>query len=415
MRIKMVKGKRVGIAILAVALTAVLLFTACAPKPPVEEKKVVRIGMIAPFTGAPATAIQGAWRNMQDYFRYFEEHGAPGVALPPGVTIELLWGDSAFEVPRAISIYERMGEQNVVLFYLPSPVEGEGLKSRLERDEVPGIVMSVSESMMYPPGWIFTFYPTESERFAVVCAWIMENWQEEQPPRVALMGTDSPSGRAPEVMGTKYAQRIGIEMLPFEVVPYLPLDVSPQLLRLRERGADFVYLQVIWATAIPIMRDVDRLGLTDQIRFGGMENSQSIALLELGPVVEGYFAGRSAPWYEEVPIVKDMLREYRGKIDTTDGVAISLLYMFPAMIKAISTATENVGYENLSGRAVKEAMYSIKDFDPYGLSGKGLGGKVTFTPEDHRGAPVVRIYEVQGGEVVPVSDWREPPKLVPQE
>ena len=403
----MVKGKRVGIAILVIAVAGLLLFTACGPRPPEEEKQVVKIGMICPLTGAPAAPVQIAWRNVIDYLRYFEGVGVPGLNLPPGVTIELVWGDSGLEIPRAISIYERMREQGVVLFYLPTPVEGAGLKSRLERDGIAAFVMSVDEALMYPPGWIFTIYPTDSESFAVACDWIMENWQEERPPRVAIMGPDLPTGRALEVMGTAYAKGIGMEMLPFEVVPYMPLDVSPQLLRLHARGADFVYIQTVWTTTVTIMRDAARLGLTDKIRFGGMENSQAIALLELGPAAEGYFSPRRAPWYEETPILFDILREYHGKIDT-EGDGAATLVLVPVWIEAIRIAIEEVGYENLDGRAVKEAMYSIKDFDPH-----GTGKKVTYTPEDHRGSPVIRIYEVQGGEVVPVSDWREAPMLVP--
>lgn len=396
------------VGILAVALSVALMVTACAPRAPEEGKQVVRIGMIAPLTGAPAAVVQIAWRNLEDCLKYFEEKGIPGVTLPAGVKIELLWGDSGFEVAKAISIYERMRERNVVLYYLPSPVEGEGLKSRLERDQVPGVVMSVSENMMYPPGWIFTIYPTESERFAVLCDWIMENWKEERPPRIALMGTDSPSGRAPEVMGTAYARSLGMEVLPFEIVPYVPLDVTPQLVRLQERGADYAYIQAIWSTVAPIMRDAQRLGLTGKVRFGGMENSQSIALLELGSAVEGYLAVRSAPWYKEVPILEEVLRKYQGRIDTMGDGAMSLI-LFPAWIKAISTALENVGYENLDGRAVKEGFYSVKDFDPY-----GLGRKVTYTPQDHRGAPVVRIYEIRGGDVVPLTGWISAPMLVPE-
>ena len=88
---------------------------------------------------------------------------------------------------------------------------------------------------------------------------------------------------------------------------------------------------------------------------------------------------------------------------------VPLLVLIPVWIEAIGIAIEEVGYENLDGRAVKEAMYGIKDFDPH-----GTGKKVTYTPEDHRGNPIIRIYEVQGGEVVPVSDWREAPMLVPE-
>jgi len=409
MKVRLAKPKTVLTAVLAVALLVVLLFTACAPGPPAEEEKVVKIGMIAPLTGAPASAIHIAWRNIIDYLSYFEEVGVPGLELPPGVTIELVWGDSAFEVPRAISIYERMREQGVVIFYAPSPVEGAGLKSRTDRDGMVNFVMSIDEGMMYPPSSIFSVYPTDSEGFSVACDWIMENWQEERPPKVAIMGTDSPSGHAPEVMGTAYARSIGIEMLPFETVPYMPLDSSPQLLRVNERGADFVYIQAIWTTATVVMRDAERLGLTDEMRFGGFENSQSIAMLGLGAAAEGYWSPRRAPWYKEVPVLFDILRDVDGKLDTGGDGACTLAFV-PAWIKAIKVAIEEVGYENLDGHVVKEGMYGVKDFDPH-----GTGKKVTYTPEDHRGSASIRIYEVRGGDVVPVTDWREAPMLVPEE
>jgi ABC-type branched-subunit amino acid transport system substrate-binding protein len=404
MRIKMVKSKRVSITILAVALTALLLFTACAPGPSMEEKKVVTIGMIAPFTGAPSTAIQRAYRLMMSYFSYFEEVGVPGITFPTDVAIKIAWADSQFQPVNAISIYERMQERgNVVLYYTPSPVEGTALKSRFERDEMPDVIMSVDETMMYPPGWIFSIYPTESERFAVVSDWIMDNWQEERPPRVVIMGTDSASGRAPEVMGTAYAESVGIEMLPFIVVPYLPLDVSPQFLKARDEGVDFIYCQAIETTTLALMREAEKLGLTDKIRFGGMETSQSIRLVESGPGADGYFATRTTPWYEDIPAVRDIYGE-----DPGHGEAGSDLTVYSVMIEAIGKAIEEVGYENLDGRAVREGFYSIKDFDPF-----GIGTPVTYTRQDNRGEPKLAIWEVRGGTVVRVTDWRKAPMLVP--
>jgi branched-chain amino acid transport system substrate-binding protein len=404
----MVKGKGLGI-ILAVGLIALLLSTACAPAPPAEEKKVVEIGVIAMLTGPASTTCQYGLRNAVDYLRYFEEIGIPGVTLPPGVTIKLIWADCGAEVGRGIGAYQRFIERGVVLLNMYNPASAEALKPRCEKDEVPVISMAATDALMYPPGWIYAFYPTESERFAAVCDWIMENWEEERPPRVGMMGADTPWGRAAEVMGTKYAKSIGIEMLPFEVVPYMPLDVTPQLLRLHERRVDYVYIHSIVSAAGPIMRDADRLGLTEEIRFGGHELTQTIGLIEaLGPAAEGYFASRAAPWYKEVPFLIDIYVRYRGKIDTEGEGAATLLYM-PVMIEAIRRAIDNVGYENVDGRAAKEALDSIEDFDPH-----HIGRPVTYTPEDHRGAPVLRIYEVQGGEVVPVTDWRDAHMLVPE-
>jgi branched-chain amino acid transport system substrate-binding protein len=271
------------------------------------------------------------------------------------------------------------------------------------------MTMSVDEVLMYPSGQIFTIFCTESERFAAACDWIMENWQEDRPPRIGMMGSDTPSGRAAEVMGTAYAESIGIEMLPFEVVPYIPLDASPQLLRLQEAGADVIYMQAHWGTTPAILRDAERLGLIGKIRFAGAtEDGVAMPILELGPAAEGFFQTKCFPWYEEVPIVYDIFREYQGRIDTQGGVACTLQYA-PVTIEAIRIAIEQVGYDNLDGAAIKEAMYSIKDFDPH-----GIGRPVTYTREDNRGTPKVRIYEVRDGKVVPATDWRECPMLVPE-
>ena len=402
------KSKRLGISLLAIALTAVLLVTACAPGPPVEQQKVVKIGYIAPLTGGPAAIMQTGFRNLVDWMKYYEEVGVPGMELPDGVTVELVWGDSGFEGPKAISIYERMRD-DVVYFHLPSPVEAYACKSRLEKDGIAAMGMAVDEVLMYPPGQMFTIFSTESERFAAACDWIIENWQEDHPPRIGMMGTDTPSGRAAEVMGTAYAKSIGIEMLPFESIPYTPLDTSPQLLRLADAGADVIYMQAHWGTSPAVLRDAERLGLLDKIRFGGAtEDGIGVPMLDMGPAVEGFFQTKNFPWFEEVPIVYDIFRMREGRLDTNGGVACTLQYG-PVTVEAIRIAIEQVGYENLDGPSVMEAMYSIKDFDPH-----QIGRPVTYTREDNRGSPMVRIYEIQGGRVVPANDWREAHMLVPE-
>jgi hypothetical protein len=408
MKNRMAKRKHFLMGVLLTLLAILLLLTACAPGLPVGEQKVVKIGYIAPLTGGPAAIMQTGFRNLVDWMKYYEEVGVPGMELPPGVTVELVWGDSGFEAPKAISIYERMRD-DVVYFHLPSPLEATVLKARCERDGMAAMAMAVDEPLMYPPGPIFTIFCTESERFATACDWIMDNWQEERPPRIGMMGTDTPSGRAAEVMGTEYAKSIGIEMLPFESIPYLPLDASPQLLRLADAGADVIYMQAHWGTSPAVLRDAERLGLLGKIRFGGAtEDGIGVPMLDMGPAVEGFFQTKCFPWYEEVPIVYDIFRMREGRLDTQGGVACTLQYG-PVTIEAVRIAIEQVGYENLDGPTVKEAMYDIKDFDPH-----KIGRPVTYTREDNRGSPKVIIYEIRDGRVVPASDWRDAPMLVPE-
>ena len=71
--------------------------------------------------------------------------------------------------------------------------------------------------------------------------------------------------------------------------------------------------------------------------------------------------------------------------------------------EAMSRAIEDVGYENLDGPAIKEALDGMKDFDVYGLP------SITYKPDDHRGSTKMAVYEVRGGEIIRVSDWQEAP------
>lgn len=407
---RMLKGKRVGIAILAVALAAVLLFAACVPAPtvPAEEQKVVEIGFIGILTGPGASADQPAFRAWQDYVRYFnEEEGIPGV------TIELRWSDGGYVEHTFLSVYRRFKERGVPLLasnaqWLPS------LKPIFEKDRIPVMSNNSDQEAIYPAGWLYFSAPTWAEHFAVWCDWIMDNWEEERPPRVAFLGSDMQFTWGPVAEGTKYAESIGIEMLPTEIVPRLPLDTTPQLLRLRERGADFVYVQMLQMVALPLLLDAERLDLLDEMQFGGMPFSAGATLIQkAGAASEGYSMPKTHPMVEEteipgIKLMQDVHMKYHGDV-VKDSEYMGGWIPAPTACEAVRRAVEDVGYENIDGPAIKEAFDSIKDFDVYGLK------TITYTAEDHRGSTIVTIYQIRDGEIVRVSDWRDAPMLVPEE
>jgi branched-chain amino acid transport system substrate-binding protein len=407
MKNKMVKGKRLGI-ILAVGLAALLLLAACAPAPTAKEEKVVKIGLITDLTGPVSTPNQVGLLSLGDGLKYWnEEIGIPGVA------IEMMWRDSKYDQTLRISNYHRYvegGAVAMVVFTSPG-----ALKPLVEMDEVPMLAGSTTGDLMYPPSWVYSYYPTEAERFAVVADWIMENWREERPPRIAFA--------VPEVEYTmdalgpskQYAEGIGMEWLPTEFIPYLVLDSTVQLLRLRENGADFVYIGPTWTNTIPILRDAERLGLLDEIGFCGMESTLARSVVAaVGPLLEGYFVPKTCPAWSDVenPGIRwaqEVHLRYHGTKETPDYYEESIIRASAVLPEAIKRAIEKVGYENLDGRAVNEALETLEDFDPY-----GYGTPVTYTdPEVRRGSGLTRIYQVQGGEVVTITDWQEAPILWP--
>ena len=254
MRIRTAKRRVVAAAILALGLAGLLLFTACAPGPPGGGEKVVEIGVMTPATGGAATGGQLALAAELDYIKYFNEE----LAIP-GVTLKIVWEDTALDPVKEIMALRRFVERGVMALVLIDPAVA--LKPLVAKYELPTLSLGITEDMMYPPGWVFSCFSTEAERFAVVADWIMENWNGEKPPRIAFATIDSPYGHDPLPQSEKYAKSIGMEWVAPEFVSYVPLDVIPQLLRL-STTADFVYLGPIWTVVPPVLRDAVRLGLT---------------------------------------------------------------------------------------------------------------------------------------------------------
>jgi len=164
---------------------------------------------------------------------------------------------------------------------------------------------------------------------------------------------------------------------------------------------------------VPVLKDAERLGLLNDIQFSGAENTQSQGLLKaMGATVEGYAAPRVYPWWHEtdypgIKLLQDMRRSYGGRFDFQGDEANTLAFVVVA-VEAVKRAVEKVGYENLDGPAAKEGLDSIRDFDFYGIK------KLSYTPEDNRGTNTARIYMIQDGQPVSVSDWILAPMLMPE-
>jgi branched-chain amino acid transport system substrate-binding protein len=265
----------------------------------------------------------------------------------------------------------------------------------------------------YPPGWRYGATSTIAEQAAAVLDYFRETWQEERSPRLVLVGIESPWGYEARY-ATQYARNLGFEVLPPETVPFVTLDASVQLLRLKDSGADLVYIQALPTGSGPILRDAERLGLLGQMQFAGHQSGMGERVIEMtGIASEGYLMPRPFPWFDEteipgIELILDTQMKYHGKV-MREGEVFFAWASSVVVCEAIKRAIENVGYENLDGPAIKEGMDSIKDFDVYGLA------TVTYKPDDHRGVTKVAIYQVKEGKIVRISDWREAPVLPTEE
>jgi branched-chain amino acid transport system substrate-binding protein len=396
-----------GVAVLA-ALAVVLVLTACAPATDIEER-AVEFTSILPITGAAGAEVQVTHLGCSDYVSYFNEEEAI-----PGVRIKYTWSDTGRQLFLFLSQYEKACDRGVPVMFT---LEADGLRvlnDRFAKDEIVALADGGGfEDVMYSPGWRYCQGPSTAEQFALVADHLMENWNEPRPPRLAFVVVDIEWGREVLVEGTKYAQSLGFEILPTEIVGVVILDATTQLVRLREEKADIVYLQALPSSGTgPILRDAERLGLLSEMQFIGTETGMGDKLIGMtGTASEGFLMAMITPWFEEteVPGVRLMLdsqMKYRGKVEREIGYRNGFVVAAVAC-EAIKQAVDNVGYENVDGAAIKEALDNMEDFDVHGLA------SITYKdrPFDHRGITQAAVHQVQDGKIVRLSDWQELAKL----
>lgn len=386
---------------LAVLLAIVFACVSCAPSAVPSRQATVKIGVIPCLTGGGATADQHHFMAFGDYVKYFNEE----VGIP-GVRVELDWRDNQTDIPMFVSAYRAMVDRGTPLIFSNYVTALEGIVTRFEKDRVPVVTSEPTATMISPPGWVFGISPTQGESATVVLDYFLKGWTKEQRPRLQFLVLDTMYGKRTAEEAGPYAEQIGYEVLPLETCHYVVLDAMPQLLRIRERHPDLVYIQHIQTGAWPIMRDVERLGLQDVMQFAGNAYILEAPLIEFAPSgSQGFMAAKSTPWFSEteIPGIRTLVAkqmEYHGQLRQLHGV-IDGWVCAAVVCEAVRIAIKDVGIENIDGPAMKRALESMQQFDVQGMV------QVSFGPADRRGNTSLMVYRVDGNDIVRVSDRLE--------
>ncbi len=395
-----------------------LLVTCTKPTPPAKEK-VLKIGMFYELTGPVQSSMPGITLAHYDaYWKWLNETKG-GIR---GVKVEHMWYDGAFNVERSVAGYKQFKDAGVVLVEPWTSVTGEPLLEIAARDGIPMASHWATDKALDPKYWMYSWSPTFTQFFTTTLKWIKESdWKESRPPRVAQIGWKIPMGISHVEPSKPYAAQLGIELGPFEYVPLMPLDSTAELLRIKEAGADYIYMPMTGAAPGLIFRDAKKLGLLDKFKWimGPMVmKSGSVPLM--GDITEGMYGITYDSYPQEsiagVPFANEYLERYLAKDPKLGRVPYDSAYMNLVVDQLIYTevlgrAIDKVGYENLNGKAVKEALDTLKDFDTMGLT-----APITFGPTQRQGQNKSRMGKIvwKGPEgipaIVPITNWIEPPE-----
>jgi branched-chain amino acid transport system substrate-binding protein len=368
-----------------------------------QAQQEIKVGGIFDLTGITSDVGKPFAQGVRDGVAWTNDNGGIN-----GKKIRLVDVDYGYKIPEAVAAYKRMvGDDKVIMINGWGTGDTEGLKAQVNQDKIPYISASFSGHLTDPSKTPYNFFvaPSYSDQLRAWLHWVKDDWKDtSRNPKVAFFYGDNAYGKAPIEAGRRYSKEIGVDLVDEEIVPGAFQDATSQLLNMKQKGADYAYINVTTTGVSTILRDAKKLGLST--KFGSNPYGFSEALPQVARETAEGVTGvvPHVPFGENVPGMKRLVDFHKKNHpdDTHDALYVRGWCYVLVWTEALKRA-DKAGH--LTGEGVKAALETFKDFDLGGLT-----NPVTYTPTDHRPSTKTAIYQIRKGKLVKVTEYDMPRK-----
>ncbi|MFZ5827801.1 MAG: ABC transporter substrate-binding protein [Bacillota bacterium] len=363
-----------------------------AAKPP------VKIGGIFDMTGATADVGHPHGEGAQAYFEFLKSKGGVN-----GRQVELVWGDYAYQTPKAVDLYKKLVQQDKVVAVMGwGTGDTEAMKELIAKDKVPYISGSYAESLVDPSKTPYNFIvsSTYSQQARVLLDYAKS---KKANAKVGMIYHDSAFGQAPLADAKAYASKIGLTWVGEAALPGAAADAVTQVLDLANKGVEFVLIQNVVKGTTQVLKAAQQQGLLGKIQFLGMTYSVDESLIKAaGDASEGFVGTPAFAFpYEDGAGIKEAVEFAKSKGKKPEQLTQKWLQGW-VFGRIMAEAVRRAG-DDVTGESLKKAFESMKDYDL-----GGIGAPLTFTDKDHGGAKKARIYQVKSGKWQPLGNFVAP-------
>jgi len=350
--------------------------------------KTIKVGAVINLSGPSSSWGQYHAKGHKDYFNYVNEVKG-GIA---GNKIEMILIDHAYKVPEGVAAVKRLVTRDKVdMIATWDAGTGISVKPIIKKYKTPTINYSVPWEALMPP--IDYFYlPYGSYRLDVyaVLEYIRTIHPGREAPKVALLTYNNAYGRTIHKPSKEYAAEHGINIVGIEEFSTTTIDLTTQLLRVREAGAEYIFTQILPATIITALKSADRIGwdppflstwtVTDPDFF---PMGEGLIRDRLTMQFCGCLPGEGTPGMKLLETLWDRYKTVNAfEQSYWEGVVIASI-----MERAFQRAYEKFG--EINSDLINQAMESFRDED-FG----GLMPNVTYTKTNHEASFKGRIVKV---------------------
>lgn len=367
--------------------------------------KDIKVGAVINLTGPASTWGQFHAKGQQDYFRYINEvKGGIG-----GNKIDLTVVDHAYKVPEALKYVKKFCTSDK-MDMIATWDAGSGIMAKpiIQKYKVPNINYSTYQGILKPPV-AYAYLPFGS--YVMDCYAVLEYIKAvhkgNAPPKVGLLTYNNAYGKSIHKASKEYAGKNNINIVAIEQFPPKTLDLNTELLRLKDKGAEYIFMQCLPSAIIMALQSADRVSY--DVPFFGTWTSTDPDFFKRGKGLirnrmhmqfPGCLPGDGTPG---IKLLQDLWKRYKtvSKFDTAywEGVTIGSI-----MARAFQRANDKFG--KITSESVNLALETFQNED-FG----GLVPNITYTDTDHSASFIARIVKINEDQTfTPLTKFWNPKK-----
>ena len=380
-------------AVMTLALAPVALAQKAAPK--ADSKEDIVLGGSIPLTGVFAFAGIAIDQGIKDYLTILNESG--GIK---GRKVRYVPEDTGYKVDQSMAAFKKItGQNKVSLYYADSTAFVKTVNPELERAQ--NILMTgasfakeISNAQKYPLQ--FMVGPDYSEMVSILLQYIAKT---KPGAKVALVYSDTEFGRDPVDAARLEAKKLGLNLAVEIVTPPSSVDVSSEVIKLRRADPDYTIFHGYVSAPIPeFINQAKALNLKTAFMgtFWSMDNT---TVMRMGANADGFLGVMPYRYYYDTEGKSPMLERIRKMRPDYQTTGYMQGFLSTMLLTEAAKRTLDAGNE-LTGKNMKTALSSIRNFDTGGIIGVPLSIK-------GNSIPIGRIYKAdfKQQKMLPASDW----------
>jgi branched-chain amino acid transport system substrate-binding protein len=357
-------------------------------------KDAIKIGIMGPFTGN-ASSYSKAEMGLMAFYKQINDQGGIN-----GRKIEIIQEDTGCSEAKGIAAAKKLIYQNEVFMLHGNSCSGAALamKPTIQEAGLPWIIAHAVNDKLSTPVVknIFHGVPT-----SLSSGYSMSEFAMSKP------GTTKIAIVAHSNEWAKGYRDPAVDLLKkdYNVEPILDLtmersstDATPQVLKIKKSGAQFVLAILYEAETAIFLRDAHKFGLNIPV-MGGYGTDLENTLKRVGDIniCKNYFVLHTFIDTIEGPLMtkwRDLVKKYYPEIPATAFTYISI-GSGVAVAKALKATGANLTRE----RFIAE-LNKIRD-----LNTECLAGRITWTPTDHVGVKKNAVAGFVDGKPTIFKSW----------